>query len=245
MPSQNKTVQNKTQKRLAAPERRQMIIETASRLFAKRGLHGVTTKEIAKACKISEPVLYQHFESKEHIYQELQIMCKGQTLYFHQVLKQVPAGSFGLVLTVFLLCYTVQICRDPTQKGHRHAEITDILLRLQGFSFLEDGRFAKALVKDCIGSVMPYLIESYKVAEKAGEIDGDVSMEEDLWITYELIIGSALFHLTKPGLIPSLSDSDVLLERTVAYILRGLGMKSGVIKKHHRTAHLMKYIGLN
>lgn len=235
--------QDKAKKRLSAPERRSQIIDVSARLFAKKGLHGVTTREIAKACKITEPVLYQHFRSKEQIYQELQIMCQGQTLYMNRVLREVPPGAFGLVLAFYLLCYTIPLHREPSSKN-RNSEITEILVRLMGYSFLEDGTFAKVLIRDCIGSVMPYIVESYSVAQKNGDIVGDIATPEDLWLSYELIIGASLFHLTKPGLITSLSDDEVLLERSLAFVLRGVGLKESVIKKYHRPRDLKKWIGM-
>lgn len=41
----------------------------ASRLFSSRGFDGVTIRDLARACEISEPALYRHFESKEGIYE--------------------------------------------------------------------------------------------------------------------------------------------------------------------------------
>jgi AcrR family transcriptional regulator len=234
-------VKNST-KRLPALERRKMIVDTSAKLFAKRGLHGVTTKEIAAACGISEPVLYQHFAGKEQIYQELQILCQGQTTYFKHVLKSLPLGSEWIVVTIYLLSYTVSQMKEPSLNNHK-SEISEILTRLMGFSFLEDGRFAKTLIRDCIGALMPMLMESYDIAAKKGEIAGDVSRDEDLWLSYELIIGAAMFNMSKPALIPSLGDGDVFLERSVAYILRGIGLKESVIKKHHRPKDLRKWIG--
>lgn len=49
-------------------ERRSAILSAAVRLFADRGFRGVTTREIAAAVGVSEPVLYQHFATKRDIY---------------------------------------------------------------------------------------------------------------------------------------------------------------------------------
>lgn len=54
--------------RLTAGERRQAIIEAASKLFAEKGFRGVTTREVAQAVGVSEPVLYQHFQTKRDLY---------------------------------------------------------------------------------------------------------------------------------------------------------------------------------
>ena len=56
-----------TQK-LTSPERRAAIIDAASRMFSERGFRGTTTRELAAAVGVSEPVLYQHFETKQELY---------------------------------------------------------------------------------------------------------------------------------------------------------------------------------
>ena len=39
--------------------------------FAANGYHGTSMNDVAKAAGITKPVLYQHFESKRHLYVEL------------------------------------------------------------------------------------------------------------------------------------------------------------------------------
>lgn len=57
-----------TRQRLSSVERRAAIIRTAIDLFAKRGFRGTTTRELALAVGVSEPVLYQHFATKRDLY---------------------------------------------------------------------------------------------------------------------------------------------------------------------------------
>jgi AcrR family transcriptional regulator len=47
--------------------RRDQILETAADLFASKGFHGVSVGEIGRACGISGPALYKHFESKDAV----------------------------------------------------------------------------------------------------------------------------------------------------------------------------------
>jgi len=55
-------------KRMHSPERRAAIIREALRLFAERGFRGTTTRELAAAVGVSEPVLYEHFRTKRELY---------------------------------------------------------------------------------------------------------------------------------------------------------------------------------
>ena len=54
--------------RLSGPERRQAVVETACRVFAKSSYRGSTTAQIARETGVTEPVLYRHFASKRALY---------------------------------------------------------------------------------------------------------------------------------------------------------------------------------
>jgi AcrR family transcriptional regulator len=45
--------------------RRNQILDAAARLFAERGFHRATTRDIAEAADVSEGTLYNYFESKD------------------------------------------------------------------------------------------------------------------------------------------------------------------------------------
>jgi AcrR family transcriptional regulator len=57
-----------TKQRLSAGERRQVVLDTASRVFSQSSYRGATTAEIARESGISEPILYRHFGSKRDLY---------------------------------------------------------------------------------------------------------------------------------------------------------------------------------
>ncbi|MGH9627247.1 MAG: TetR/AcrR family transcriptional regulator [Bryobacteraceae bacterium] len=54
--------------RLSSEERRATIVESAARLFAEKGFRGTTTRQLAAAAGVSEPVLYEHFKTKDDLY---------------------------------------------------------------------------------------------------------------------------------------------------------------------------------
>jgi len=54
--------------RLSAAQRRAAIVRAAIRLFAEKGFEGTTTRELAAAAGVTEPVLYQHFATKRDLY---------------------------------------------------------------------------------------------------------------------------------------------------------------------------------
>jgi len=60
--------QSPSRQRLTGVERRAAIVRAAVDLFSQRGFRGTTTRELASAVGVSEPVLYQHFATKRDLY---------------------------------------------------------------------------------------------------------------------------------------------------------------------------------
>jgi AcrR family transcriptional regulator len=54
--------------RMKSEERRAAIVQSAIHLFAEKGFRGATTRELAAAAGVTEPVLYQHFGAKSDLY---------------------------------------------------------------------------------------------------------------------------------------------------------------------------------
>lgn len=57
--------------RLTSDERRASIVREAAKLFAARGFRGTTTRELAAACGVTEPIIYEHFKTKRDLYAAL------------------------------------------------------------------------------------------------------------------------------------------------------------------------------
>jgi TetR/AcrR family transcriptional regulator len=58
---------------------RNSILASAIQLFAEKGYAGCSIREICDAAGVTKPVLYYHFRSKEHLYQELMLDMFTQT----------------------------------------------------------------------------------------------------------------------------------------------------------------------
>jgi AcrR family transcriptional regulator len=53
---------------MSGAERRAAIVQAAIQMFSQKGFRGTTTRELASAVGVSEPVLYQHFATKKDLY---------------------------------------------------------------------------------------------------------------------------------------------------------------------------------
>jgi AcrR family transcriptional regulator len=61
-------------------ERKQQLLAHAKQLFVTLGYQATTTKEIANAAGVTEPVLYRHFESKKALFLEVLQEIREATL---------------------------------------------------------------------------------------------------------------------------------------------------------------------
>ncbi len=57
--------------RLGADERRTQLLEAALSTFGAKGFTATSMNDVALSAGVTKPVLYQHFESKHHLYLEL------------------------------------------------------------------------------------------------------------------------------------------------------------------------------
>src|SRR5687768_5145804 len=76
--------------RLKAPQRREQLIDVATKLFASFGYDATTTAAIAKAAGVTEPILYRHFKSKQELFVAIVRSVSDRTL---QQWQDVIAGT--------------------------------------------------------------------------------------------------------------------------------------------------------
>jgi AcrR family transcriptional regulator len=72
--------------------RREQILDTAARLFAERGFHGVSVADLGAACGISGPALYKHFPSKDAMLAEMLVNISEELLRVGRE-RSASAGS--------------------------------------------------------------------------------------------------------------------------------------------------------
>jgi AcrR family transcriptional regulator len=64
-------------KRLPPKERREQILESAKEVFARKGLFGTRTRDIAENCGVNEALLYRYFKNKDDLFVEALISLHG------------------------------------------------------------------------------------------------------------------------------------------------------------------------
>lgn len=109
-PSEN----GKKPSRMSAKDRRKRILEAALHVFARENYDGATTAKIAEAAGITEPVIYQHFQSKRELFLEVvRINRKNWMEWNAQVLAEHkdPIKRYQALTDMFTHCNT-QFNRD-------------------------------------------------------------------------------------------------------------------------------------
>lgn len=62
---------SRTAPRLGADERRAQLLDAALETFGEKGYTATSMNDVAGAAGVTKPVVYQHFDSKHHLYLEL------------------------------------------------------------------------------------------------------------------------------------------------------------------------------
>jgi AcrR family transcriptional regulator len=79
---------------MPAAERREVIVRTATEVFAERGYDGASIDEIARRAGVSAPVVYDHFASKQDLYERLLERTRDELLgvWREHLFTDEPAG---------------------------------------------------------------------------------------------------------------------------------------------------------
>jgi AcrR family transcriptional regulator len=120
---------------------RQLIAETAHRLFAERGFEAIPVSEIAREAEVSEATLFNYFPTKEDLFYHRLEAFEGELL---QSVRGRPLGepvlaAFGRFVTA---PRGLLAARDPEQVEHL-ARITRVIIESPALLAREQQIYAK------------------------------------------------------------------------------------------------------
>lgn len=211
--------------RMQADARKADILMAALTVFAMKGFAATTTKDLAKAAKVSEGLLYKHFPSKESLYQELGRFIGLESVGVSNEVARIVPSTQSLIVGIYYL--TRMVLSGPCGGEKEH----DYLLRMMCRSLLEDGLFAKAFME---GAFLPYVepLEAFfEAARKAGDLHTTKASDRfGIFFSHHLMVGVRLHSLRKGSHLEE--DADILLRESVLFNLRGIGLKEAAIRKH-------------
>lgn len=169
--------------RLKAEQRREQLISTAISVFAKGGYDGTTTAEIAKAAKVTEPILYRHFKNKQEL--------------FVAIVREVSAS------TVAHLNEVAQKEKDPAERLRKLcAAIPEHIKRLAEayqvlYGALTTCREKKVVevLKEHYSNMHAVFRDAIRSAQSAGVFRKDMSPKGAAWHVVMSGVGYAMLSL--------------------------------------------------
>lgn len=196
--------------RLRAEDRRASILALSRGLFAKKGLNGVSVNEIADECGVSPAVLYQHFDSKEALYEAVieELACKRED-YVDAVLSGPP--DFGNVLYRMTAVFVKSHIKEPDS----------MLIELR--SLLDSNKASEQFFNNQWQGLTDFIRHSIDEMQQTGQLkDIDISAAT---LAYVGLIREAIFQcsLRNTGKC-SEADATYLIKNIVDIFLRGLGL---------------------
>lgn len=179
---------------------RERILREASRLFAKKGFHGTSTREIAEAVDIRQPSLFHHFASKALIMSELIDISNDQAAAVAE--KQAAAdGSAALRLYRYLVWDIAYICRCPYDLSSAETVLAE--------PAFEGKRARHEILLAARRSMIQEAVDSGEFIK----VDVDLAEKVIVWILRGDISDTA-------GRV--MPDADVVADQLASFVLRAL-----------------------
>jgi AcrR family transcriptional regulator len=99
--------------RKSAEERREQVLQAATKVFAEHGYSGASTDEIARKAGISQPYLFRLFHTKKELFMAATVRSQSQV---RETFEQVAKGKSGEEALVAMgRAYGELIRSDPNQ----------------------------------------------------------------------------------------------------------------------------------
>jgi AcrR family transcriptional regulator len=221
-------------KRIKARERKKAILEAARPLFARNGFRGTSVREIARAAKVSEALLYKHFASKEEIHEEVMGYAGKVAETGIQKLQDLEAGTEALVARIYFLVRVILLEVPRLEDEQRWHE------RLLYRSLLGDNKYARTHFRRVQKLVERGMNECFEAAVEAGDLKAlPIGALNRIWFVHHLAMALNLSHLAGEPAFAYEGSKEELVEQAVLFSLRGIGMTETAIARTFQPARLV------
>jgi AcrR family transcriptional regulator len=191
-------------RRVAA--RRAQILQAAESVFAAKGYHGATTREIAQAADVSEGTLYNYFANKRDLFTGLMISRADALI---ESIAEVRSDSVEGAMAQLL---AGQFTRMRTHHQFR--------------LFLQEARLDPELNRALVEDVLPRISREVKrlmAALMDAGIMRRVDPEIANWTLISAVVGLALFADLGAAPVLETISAEALAEQVSDIFIHGLG----------------------
>ncbi len=218
----------KTATKMTSEERKESILKAVRKVFADKGFRGITSRELAQAAGISEALLFRHFPNKEALYGAIQeSCCRKEDVETMQSLDALEDSTANLVYLVHLL--VTEMFRVPSNDNADEITMRRLFLR----SITEDGELVRLFLKGMPSQWVQKTAVCLQAAIAAGDANaGPAPLNLLGWFAHHLAAMIAIHLLPETPIVDYGISRSALVEQTVWFSLRGMGLKDEVIARH-------------
>jgi AcrR family transcriptional regulator len=190
--------------RLKAPQRREQLIEVATKIFAKWGYNAATTAAIADAAGVTEPILYRHFASKQEMFVAITRAMSEQTLRDWRQLTEKSGTAMEKI-------------RRIAHEFPDHIRANeDAYHVIHGALSTSRDRKVLAVMKEHYSGIEKFFCKIIQDGQRDGEFRENLDPKVPAWQMINLGIGYAMIAL-------NLQQFDHFsVEDAIEFIIRGL-----------------------
>jgi AcrR family transcriptional regulator len=218
---------------MTAGDRKRAIVEAALPLFARQGYAETTTKDLALAAGVSQPLLYKHFPSKEALYREIHKLCRKDIEPAAQKLAGLKPSASTLVHLVYYFMRALVLGKPDGAIGW------DTRHRLILMSLLEDGAFVQTVYRsrfECYCSRMEACLDAAVAAGEA--VETPLTQGNRARFAFHVGAWIAAVHLPPKPAINYRVSRDRLLDQCVWFVLRGMGLTDKALATYYNPGAL-------
>ena len=190
--------------RLKAPQRREQLIEVATKLFAKHGYEATTTAAIAEAAGVTEPILYRHFKSKQELFVAIARAMSEQTMkHWHGLIDGVqdPIERIRVIAASF--------------PGHIQ-KLTDAYHVIHGALCTSSDPKVLKVLREHYAQIEEFFVGVIRDGQTAGLFRPDTDPRVSAWQLINIGIGYAMISLNLSKF------DDNLIGQAIEFIIHGL-----------------------
>ena len=202
--------------RLSSAGRRASIIAAAKAVFARYGLEGARTQQIARTAGISEALLFRHFPTKTHIYRAvLREVIADQNATF-QSYGMIALSTEGLLETLRrAISHAMQGMGAPNAEG----------MRMVVGSLAGDGGYARLVYRRALRLTLSNLDQALEAARADGGITGEMISAPNAAAFVENISTMMMMARCHERIaIPYDEDDNRTLRDAILFCARGIGI---------------------
>ena len=193
-------------RRLKAPQRREQLIEVATKLFAKWGYEATTTAKIAEEAGVTEPILYRHFDSKQELFVAIVRSVSEQTMaHWAEIIDGVqdPAEQIRRITEAF---------------PEHTRDLADAYHVIHGALATSRDRKVVAVMKEHYGQIEKFFVDIIKTGQQSGIFRPQLDPKGPAWQLIMTGIGYAMIALNLQA------PERGLIQNAIESILRGISV---------------------